>query len=66
MTIQFSEYQACAIVFITAQSYVDIASISVGPRTSGGQTDHNKELKARQKLSGIPYSIPGVLLILNY
>ncbi|MCD7454105.1 hypothetical protein HAX54_023467 [Datura stramonium] len=31
------EYQVCVDVFLTTQSYVDIASISVLPRTTGGQ-----------------------------
>uniref|UniRef100_A0A2P2J682 Protein transport protein Sec24C n=1 Tax=Rhizophora mucronata TaxID=61149 RepID=A0A2P2J682_RHIMU len=37
MAIEFAEYQVCVDVFITTQSYVDIASISVIPRTTGGQ-----------------------------
>ncbi|XP_042480943.1 protein transport protein Sec24-like At4g32640 [Macadamia integrifolia] len=37
MAIEFSEYQVCVDVFITTQSYVDIASISVVPKTTGGQ-----------------------------
>ncbi|XP_043719729.1 protein transport protein Sec24-like At4g32640 isoform X2 [Telopea speciosissima] len=37
MAIEFAEYQVCVDVFITTQSYVDIASISVIPKTTGGQ-----------------------------
>ncbi|CAN4098171.1 unnamed protein product [Withania somnifera] len=37
MAIDFAEYQVCVDVFLTTQSYVDIASISVIPRTTGGQ-----------------------------
>lgn len=29
--------QVCVDIFITTQSYVDIASISVVPKTTGGQ-----------------------------
>ncbi|XP_075653897.1 protein transport protein SEC24 C-like [Castanea sativa] len=37
MAIEFAEYQVCVDVFITTQSYLDVASISVIPRTTGGQ-----------------------------
>ncbi|KAI3495742.1 hypothetical protein L1887_38088 [Cichorium endivia] len=37
MAIEFAEYQVSVDIFITTQSYVDIASISVVPRTTGGQ-----------------------------
>ncbi|XP_018839308.1 protein transport protein Sec24-like At4g32640 [Juglans regia] len=37
MAIEFAEYQVCVDVFITTQTYIDIASISVIPRTTGGQ-----------------------------
>ncbi|EXB73718.1 Protein transport protein Sec24-like protein [Morus notabilis] len=37
MAIEFAEYQVCVDIFITAQTYVDVASISVIPRTTGGQ-----------------------------
>ncbi|KAL3504260.1 hypothetical protein ACH5RR_034101 [Cinchona calisaya] len=37
MAIEFAEYQVSVDLFITTQSYVDIASISVLPRTTGGQ-----------------------------
>ncbi|KAK6943539.1 Sec23/Sec24, helical domain [Dillenia turbinata] len=37
MAIEFAEFQVCVNVFITTQTYVDIASISVVPRTTGGQ-----------------------------
>ncbi|KAJ4952663.1 hypothetical protein NE237_029495 [Protea cynaroides] len=37
MAIEFAEYQVCVDVFITTQNYVDIASISVVPKTTGGQ-----------------------------
>ncbi|KAG6736780.1 hypothetical protein POTOM_060325 [Populus tomentosa] len=38
MAIEFAEYQVCVDVFITTQTYVDIASISVIPKTTGGQS----------------------------
>ncbi|KAK6148011.1 hypothetical protein DH2020_018923 [Rehmannia glutinosa] len=37
MAIEFAEYQVCVDLFITTQTYVDIASLSVLPRTTGGQ-----------------------------
>ncbi|KAK6127818.1 hypothetical protein DH2020_038455 [Rehmannia glutinosa] len=37
MAIEFAEYQVCVDLFITTQTYVDIASLSVVPRTTGGQ-----------------------------
>ncbi|MBA0574844.1 hypothetical protein Golob_024371, partial [Gossypium lobatum] len=37
LAIEFAEYQVCVDVFVTTQTYVDIASISVIPRTTGGQ-----------------------------
>ncbi|XP_077250435.1 protein transport protein SEC24 C-like [Tasmannia lanceolata] len=37
MAIELAEYQVCVDVFITTQTYIDIASISVVPRTTGGQ-----------------------------
>lgn len=37
MAIEFAEFQVCVDLFLTTQSYVDIASISVVPRTTGGQ-----------------------------
>ncbi|KAK1353434.1 Transport protein Sec24-like [Heracleum sosnowskyi] len=37
MAIEFAEYQVCVDAFITTQTYIDIASISVIPRTTGGQ-----------------------------
>ncbi|KVH93970.1 Gelsolin domain-containing protein [Cynara cardunculus var. scolymus] len=37
MAIEFAEYQVSVDVFITTQSYVDIASISVIPKTTGGK-----------------------------
>ncbi|GJX96264.1 transport protein Sec24-like protein, partial [Tanacetum coccineum] len=37
MAIKFAEYQVSVDVFITTQSYVDIASISISPRTTRGQ-----------------------------
>ncbi|KAG0465602.1 hypothetical protein HPP92_019766 [Vanilla planifolia] len=37
MAIEFAEYQVCVDVFITTQAFVDLASISVVPRTTGGQ-----------------------------
>ncbi|KAF4370869.1 hypothetical protein G4B88_012669 [Cannabis sativa] len=37
MAIEFAEYQVCVDVFITTHTYVDIASIAVIPRTTGGQ-----------------------------
>ncbi|KAL2492176.1 Protein transport protein Sec24-like [Abeliophyllum distichum] len=37
MAIEFAEYQVCVDLFLTTQTYVDIASISVVTRTTGGQ-----------------------------
>ncbi|XP_047337442.1 protein transport protein Sec24-like At4g32640 [Impatiens glandulifera] len=37
IAIELAEYQVCVDVFITSQSYVDIASVSVIPSTTGGQ-----------------------------
>ncbi|GKD81285.1 transport protein Sec24-like protein [Tanacetum coccineum] len=37
MAIKFAEYQVFVDVFITTQSYVGIASISISPRTTKGQ-----------------------------
>ncbi|XP_059643687.1 protein transport protein SEC24 C-like [Cornus florida] len=37
MAVELAEYQVCVDVFITTQTYVDIASLSVIPRTTGGQ-----------------------------
>ncbi|KAI0523034.1 hypothetical protein KFK09_005424 [Dendrobium nobile] len=37
MAIEFAEHQVCVDVFITTQAFVDMASISVVPRTTGGQ-----------------------------
>ncbi|KAL2539649.1 Protein transport protein Sec24-like [Abeliophyllum distichum] len=37
MAMEFAEYQVCVDLFITTQTYVDIASISVIPRTTGGR-----------------------------
>ncbi|XP_062197191.1 protein transport protein SEC24 B-like [Phragmites australis] len=37
MALEFAEYQVCVDVFLTTQSYVDIASISVVPHTTGGR-----------------------------
>ncbi|PKA54480.1 Protein transport protein Sec24-like CEF [Apostasia shenzhenica] len=37
MAIEFAEYQVCVDVFITTQTFIDLSSISVVPRTTGGQ-----------------------------
>ncbi|KAF5204290.1 transport protein Sec24-like [Thalictrum thalictroides] len=37
MALEFAEYQVCVDIFVTSQTYVDIASISVVPSTTGGQ-----------------------------
>ncbi|XP_014661179.1 LOW QUALITY PROTEIN: protein transport protein Sec24-like At4g32640 [Setaria italica] len=37
MALEFAEYQVSVDVFLTTQSYVDIASISVVPQTTGGR-----------------------------
>ncbi|KAJ4810599.1 Protein transport protein sec24 [Rhynchospora pubera] len=37
MAVEFAEYQVCVDVFLITQTYVDIASISVVPSTTGGQ-----------------------------
>nr|CAD1818545.1 unnamed protein product [Ananas comosus var. bracteatus] len=37
MAIEFAECQVCVDIFLTTQTFVDIASISVVPSTTGGQ-----------------------------
>ncbi|XP_050372393.1 protein transport protein Sec24-like At4g32640 isoform X2 [Argentina anserina] len=37
MAMELAEYQVCVDIFITTQTYMDIASISVIPRITGGQ-----------------------------
>eukprot|EP00249_Psilotum_nudum_P012247 c23671_g1_i1 orf=107-3535(+) len=37
LAIDFAEYQVCVDLFITTHAYVDIASLAVVPRTTGGQ-----------------------------
>ncbi|KAG9454824.1 hypothetical protein H6P81_007728 [Aristolochia fimbriata] len=37
MAVELAEYQVCVDLFITTQNYVDIASLSVVPKTTGGQ-----------------------------
>lgn len=37
IAMELAEYQVCVDIFITTQTYMDIASISVIPRTTGGQ-----------------------------
>ncbi|KAJ0988877.1 hypothetical protein J5N97_007233 [Dioscorea zingiberensis] len=37
MAVEFAESQVCVDVFLTTQSFVDIASVSVISRTTGGQ-----------------------------
>ncbi|XP_051147877.1 protein transport protein Sec24-like CEF [Andrographis paniculata] len=37
MAIEFAEYQVCVDLFLTTQTYVDVASLSVVPRMTGGQ-----------------------------
>ncbi|KAK2405457.1 Sec23/Sec24 protein transport family protein [Trifolium repens] len=37
LAVELAEYQVCVDVFVTTQTYVDIASISTIPRTTGGQ-----------------------------
>ncbi|XP_058102965.1 protein transport protein SEC24 C-like [Magnolia sinica] len=37
MAIEFAECQVCVDIFVTTQSYIDIASMSVVPTTTGGQ-----------------------------
>ncbi|KAL5070735.1 hypothetical protein RYX36_021622 [Vicia faba] len=37
LAVELAEYQVCVDVFVTTQTYVDIASISAIPRTTGGQ-----------------------------
>uniref|UniRef100_A0A0C9S8H8 TSA: Wollemia nobilis Ref_Wollemi_Transcript_11181_4406 transcribed RNA sequence n=1 Tax=Wollemia nobilis TaxID=56998 RepID=A0A0C9S8H8_9CONI len=37
MAMEFAEMQVCVDLFLTTQTYVDIASTSVVPRTTGGQ-----------------------------
>ncbi|XP_071717053.1 protein transport protein SEC24 C-like isoform X2 [Rutidosis leptorrhynchoides] len=47
MAIEFAEYQVSVDVFITTQSYVDIASISVIPKMTGGQIYYYHPFSAR-------------------
>ncbi|PQP95396.1 protein transport protein Sec24-like [Prunus yedoensis var. nudiflora] len=37
MAAELAEYQVCVDIFITTQTYIDIASMSVIPRITGGQ-----------------------------
>ncbi|VVA14675.1 PREDICTED: transport [Prunus dulcis] len=37
MAVEVAEYQVCVDIFITTQTYIDIASMSVIPRITGGQ-----------------------------
>ncbi|KAK4761134.1 hypothetical protein SAY87_006027 [Trapa incisa] len=46
MAIEFAEYQVCVDVFLTTQSYIDIASISVVPQTTGGQVYYYQSFSA--------------------
>nr|GEV54599.1 protein transport protein SEC24-like CEF [Tanacetum cinerariifolium] len=48
LAIKFAEYHVSVDVFITTQSYVDIASISISPRTTGGQTTKTIFVRAYQ------------------
>ncbi|KAL5194661.1 Protein transport protein Sec24-like [Glycine soja] len=59
LAVEFAEYQVCVDVFVTTQTYVDIASISAIPRTTGGQRwkdeegkvlVHEKDIKERWKV----------------
>ncbi|TVU25461.1 hypothetical protein EJB05_27957, partial [Eragrostis curvula] len=47
MALEFAEYQVCVDVFLTTQSYVDIASISVVPQTTGGRVYYYYPFSAR-------------------
>ncbi|XP_042060142.1 protein transport protein Sec24-like At4g32640 isoform X1 [Salvia splendens] len=47
MAMEFAEYQVCVDLFITSQMYVDIASLSVIPRTTGGQVYYYYPFSAR-------------------
>ncbi|KAJ7297452.1 hypothetical protein O6H91_Y056200 [Diphasiastrum complanatum] len=47
MAIDFAEYQVCVDVFLTSQTFVDIASITVVPRTTGGQMYYYYPFSAR-------------------
>ncbi|KAH1190561.1 Protein transport protein Sec24-like [Glycine max] len=47
LAVEFAEYQVCVDVFVTTQTYVDIASISAIPRTTGGQKQEVKEALKR-------------------
>lgn len=47
MAIEFAEYQVCVDIFITTQTYVDIASISVISKTTGGQVYYYFPFSAR-------------------
>lgn len=43
-TCMFINLQVCVDVFLTTQTFVDIASISVVPRTTGGQVSKIRDL----------------------
>jgi len=47
MSVELAEYQVCVDVFITTQTYVDIASVSVIPRTTGGKVYYYFPFSAR-------------------
>ncbi|KAF9594960.1 hypothetical protein IFM89_035530 [Coptis chinensis] len=47
MAIEFAEYQVCVDIFLTTQTYGDIASISVIPSTTGGQVYYYYPFSAR-------------------
>ncbi|KAF0896612.1 hypothetical protein E2562_026314 [Oryza meyeriana var. granulata] len=47
MALEFAEYQVCVDVFLTTQSYVDIASLSVVPNTTGGRVYYYYPFSAR-------------------
>ncbi|KAJ7560650.1 hypothetical protein O6H91_04G138900 [Diphasiastrum complanatum] len=47
MAVDFAEYQVCVDVFLTSQTFVDISSIAVVPRTTGGQVYYYYPFSAR-------------------
>ncbi|KAL1541771.1 Protein transport protein Sec24B [Salvia divinorum] len=51
MATEFAEYQVCVDLFITTQTYVDVASLSVVPRTTGGQVYYYHPFSALSDLA---------------
>ncbi|KAG0560568.1 hypothetical protein M758_10G185600 [Ceratodon purpureus] len=46
MALELAEFQVCVDLFLTTQNYVDIASLAVIPRSTGGQIYYYHEFQA--------------------